>query len=170
MNIILIGNIISFIGCAIMVATGLIKTKKKILIAQNAQYLIQGIANLILGGVTGFVSNLISMARNIYCLKFEFNIWAKIAFIVAQFIFTALTNTMGLAGWLPFIAATIFTLSLDTKDEKILKLTIIACEFCWIIFDLILKNYTAFAFDIFTIISTIVGIIMLIKKPNTIEE
>ena len=53
MNIIVIGNIVAFIGAILMVLVGFIKTKRNILIAQNIQFLIMGLGNLILGGVSG---------------------------------------------------------------------------------------------------------------------
>ena len=61
-----IGNIVIFIGALFMVAIGLIKSKKNILIAQNFQFLIMGIGNLILGGTSGFISNMVSIARNLF--------------------------------------------------------------------------------------------------------
>lgn len=164
----IIANIIAFIGCSIMVATGFIKTKKSILVAQNVQLFLQGLANFLLGGITGAVSNVISVIRNIYCLKFTFSLPVKLVFIAIQAVFTQMTNNSGLIGWLPFIACVIFISVLDTQNEIVLKSSLIVGEACWITYDLYIKNYTGCAFDCFTVISTIIGIFLILrgKKKN----
>ena len=58
MNMIIIGNIISFTDAALMVAIGFIKTRKSILLTQCAMFGLMGTANIILGGMTGAISNL----------------------------------------------------------------------------------------------------------------
>ena len=55
MNIVLIANIISFVGAVIMVVSGLLKTKRTILIAQNIQFAIQAVGNILLGDFSGAV-------------------------------------------------------------------------------------------------------------------
>lgn len=170
MNLILIGNIVCLVGAAVMVAIGFIKNKKNILLAQCAQFAIMGAGNLILGGVTGFVSNMVSILRNLICLKKEFTVPLKIFFIVIQILLSFKVNTMGLIGWFPIIAACIFTWCLDTKSEVVLKAVIIGTELLWCIYDFVLYNFTSLAFDAFTIISTTIGIIMLLRgKSNKAE-
>ena len=61
MNILLIGNAVSMVGCFIMVAIGFLKKKSHILIAQSVQCAFMGAGNLILGGVSGFIANVVSM-------------------------------------------------------------------------------------------------------------
>lgn len=164
MNIELIANIISFAGCILLVCIGLIKTKKNILIAQNIMFVVMSIAYLLLGGFAAVVSNMISMVRNLVCLKWDLNWPLKIIFIALQGAFTLLTNQQGLIGWLPFVAAAGYTIFLDLNDEVQLKLVLIVTQACWILFDFSVHNYSAFAFDIFTVISTIVGIFMILKS------
>lgn len=164
MRIILIGNIVSFIGAMIMIAIGLIKEKKNILLAQCFQFAIMGIGNLILGGVTGFISNVISIFRNMICFKREFTWPFKVLFCILQVGISAFVNELGLIGWLPIIAAIIFTWSLDTRNEIVLKSVIIITEILWIIFDLTIHNYVTAVFDILTIVSNTAGIILILRK------
>lgn len=161
MNTILLGNIFAFAGCTLMVFTGLIKKKEKILLTQNAQFILQGIANFLLGGISGVVANAVSIVRNTICLKWDLTLPLKIFFIAIQAVLTILTNDMVLVGWLPFVAAVLFTAILDTKNEALIKLVIIIGEFCWITYDLLIHNYTGCAFDTFTVITNIIGIILL---------
>jgi 16S rRNA (cytosine1402-N4)-methyltransferase len=66
MNTLLIGNAISMIGCLIMVGIGFLKKKNHILIAQSVQCLFIGSGNLILGGISGFICNMVTIIRNNY--------------------------------------------------------------------------------------------------------
>ena len=69
-----IGNAICLVGACLMVLTGLIKKKEHVLLTQCAQFGIMGVGNLVLGGVSGLISNLVSILRNVICLKFKFTI------------------------------------------------------------------------------------------------
>ncbi|MCQ2575728.1 MAG: YgjV family protein [Treponema sp.] len=167
-KILLLGNIISFAGAIVMVCTGLLKSKKNILIAQCFQYGIMGAGNIILGGITGGIANFISILRNLITIKFNFTTPLKIIFIVLQVIFTAFMNTQGIIGWLPTVAACIFTWCLDTKSEILIKLLIIIAQLMWSIYDISIKNFASLTFDILTIITNIIGIVMIkSKKPET---
>jgi len=161
MNLLLIGNILSFAGAILMVCIGLIKTKRNILLAQNGQFILMGIGNLVLGGVSGALSNGLGIIRNLVCLNRDFTPALKALFIALQAVLTLILNREGLFGWLPFVAALLFTLSLDAENAIVLKLAIIAGQLCWCFYDASIRNYTALAFDIFTVLSNIVGILRI---------
>ena len=171
-NTILIGNIVTFAGAMIMVGIGLLKTKRNILLAQSVQCLIMGIGNLILGGMTGFLANMITIVRNLFCLKKELTTPWKLVFIALQLAIGVPFNNMGIIGLLPIIAACIFTWYLDTKSEVFLKLLIITTMVMWLIFDCSIHNYVSTVMDVFTIISNTAGIVMLQKnaKPSAGNE
>ena len=65
MSCIVIGNIIALIASIIMVYSGLLKQKKKILYTQTIQILLAVISNIVLGGLTGAIINALSCVRNI---------------------------------------------------------------------------------------------------------
>lgn len=164
MKTIILGNMISLLGASLMVAIGFIKSKDKVLKAQCIQFGIMGVGNLVLGGVTGFIANIVSIIRNIVCLKTEFIVPLKIVFILAQVVISVKVNTMGVIGWFPVIAACVFTWFLDTKSDTQLKLVIILTEVLWVIYDITLYNYASLIFDLLTIASNTVGIFALRKS------
>lgn len=161
MNTVLIGNAVALLGAAIMVSTGFLKTKKQILTVQCAQFCVLGTANLILGGFTGVTSAVVSLARNLVCLKRTFTLPLKLIFIALQAALALAFNREGLLGVLPALSTVIYTWFLDAEDETTLKLSIIAAQLCWVMYDLSLQNYVSFAFDIGTVVSTAIGILML---------
>ena len=80
----IIGNIIAFIASIIMVYTGYIKEKKKILYVQAIQIGLFVVSNIILGGITGAIINAISCVRNILCYKEKLNTLSKTILIIVS--------------------------------------------------------------------------------------
>ena len=158
MGLILIGNAVALIGAALMVAIGFIKDKKRILVAQCAQLTILGVANFLLGGMSGVVSNAVGIVRNVIGIKREFTTPYKIFFIVLQGVLTILANNQGWLGYLPLIACATFTWFLDEEDPVKFKAVIIGGQILWGIYDFSILNFSAGAFDIFTCISNLIGI------------
>lgn len=160
---IIIGNIIAFIGCGLMVYVGFIKEKRRILSTQCVQFALQGVANLILGGVSGFIANIISILRNLAFSKWKSTLWLKLGFIVLQLALSLSTLDEGFVALLPIASTILFTWFLDTKSEVTLKIVIITTQILWLIYDFIHLNYVAVAFDIFTMVSNFIGIRMILK-------
>ena len=164
MNIVVIANIISFVGAVIMVVSGLLKTKRNILIAQNIQFAIQAVGNILLGGYSGAAINLISIVRNVFCVFVPFTWLWKVVFIALQAGLTIWVNGLALIGLLPLLAACLFTVFLDTKNDVLLKSVLTAAQVLWAIYDFSIQNYAFFVFDILTILSNLIGIFLLVRK------
>ena len=164
MNTVLLGNIVALIGAALMVSTGFLKTKKQILAAQCFQYGVLSASNAILGAFTGITANVIGIARNLFCMKREFTVPWKLAFIAAQLALLFAFNADG--GLLPAAATCVYTWFLDLKDERKLKLVIILTVLCWAVYDFLFRNYVTFAFDLGTVVSNLIGIFTLRKAEN----
>lgn len=164
MTITILANIIAFAGCMIMVLIGLIKTKRKMLIAQNIQMGLQTIANILLGGYSGAISSTLGIIRNTVTLKRELTRPIKIIFIALQGVLTILFgNPTVLINWLPFASNAIFISMLHAKNPVVIKVSIMVSTACWIVYDLHYANYVTCAFDILTVISNLIGIFMICK-------
>jgi len=159
-----IGNAISMIGCLIMVGIGFLKRKNQILIAQCIQCLFMGVGNLVLGGVSGFICNIVTILRNLVFVKFRNTIFLKISFIVLQFLLSIGTLSAGFISWLPLIAAALFTWCMDTKSAAKLKICILCTQVMWLTYDLYYRNYVASAFDVMTMVSNLIGLYMVCRK------
>ena len=170
MDIVLIANIISFVGAVIMVISGLLKTKRTILIAQNVQFSIQAVGNIMLGGYSGAAINLISIVRNVFCVFVPFTWLWKIVFIALQVGLTIWVNGLALIGLLPLAAACLFTVFLDTKNDVLLKAVLTVAQVMWAVYDLSIRNYAFFVFDILTILSNLIGIFLLIRKGGSLRK
>lgn len=161
MDLILIGNIVALAGACLMVAGGVLKRRRDILLLQCVQFGVQTGSNLLLGGLTGAVSNALSVARNLYCLRWNCPLPACLAFIAVQAGITLGVNDMGAVGWLPVAATAAFTLVINNRDPVMLKLAAIAGQTCWGVYDFTIRNYAGLAFDVFGALSNLWGIFLV---------
>ena len=164
MNLLLIGNAISMVGCLIMVLIGFLKKTNHILVAQCAQCVFMGVGNLVLGGISGFICNIVTILRNIVFLRFRNTTAMKIFFIALQFVLSISTLSAGWISWLPIVSAALFTWYMDTKSEVKLKIVILCTQVMWLTYDLYYLNYVASAFDVMTFISNCIGLYLVCKK------
>lgn len=163
MDLVVIGNFVSLVGALFMIAIGFLKRKRHILVAQCLQFGIMGAGQWFLGGITGLISNLVSIARNLVCIRFSFRLPLKLIFMAIQILMTLAVKPVGVVAWFPTLAACLYTWFLDTKKETLLKIVIIACQLLWIVYDASIQNYSALVFDVFTVFSNLAGIFMIQK-------
>ena len=162
---VLIGNIISFFGCILMVAVGFIKRKEHMLATQFAQFSMQAVANLVLGSVSGSISCVIGVIRIVVFTRVKkVRSWMKIAFLALQAVITYLTGAVTLIQWVPVISMVAYTWYLDTDNEVLFKAVNLLGVCMWLFHDIHYINYSAAAFDIMTIVSTTVGVILLLVE------
>lgn len=160
----ILGNLISLAGSVVMVCIGLIKNRNRILMAQNLQFVLMAFSNLILGGISGFIANIVSVLRNLFCLKYDYTDRLKVFFVVLQTGVSVITLYFSGFHWkelLPIIATIVYTCSLDSEDAVFLKKIMIVCTAMWVVYDLMNLNLTAFVFDILTITTTVISILRI---------
>ena len=171
MNTIILGNIIALVAASISIIIGIIKSKKKILYIQTIQYITYAIADFILGGITGAISNLISIFRNVLCYKEKLNKVMVILIILLSTVLTLMFNNLGFIGLLPLFNNIIYTLFINIKDEFKFKILILIQMILWLIYDLTIKAYTSAIFEVITIISCIITAYQIyINKKNEKQQ
>ena len=161
MSNIVIANIIALIASLLMVYTGIIKRKDRIIFIQTIQIGLSVLSNIILGGITGAIINAISCIRNILCYKEKLGKLAKALIIIASIVPSLMFNNLGFIGILPIISAVTYTLFMDTKDIIKFKYLTIFIMFLWGTYDLCIKSYSSAVFDFMTIIANIISIIKI---------
>ena len=122
---IIIGNIIALIASILMVYSGMLKQKKKILYFQTVQIGLSVISNIILGGITGAIINALSLIRNILCYKDKLGIKEKIVITILAIILTFKFNNLGYIGLLPLISTVSYIWLMNVEDVRKFKLLII---------------------------------------------
>lgn len=163
MSTLILGNVLSLMGCTLMVGVGFIKKKSRILFVQIFQFVLQALANLILGAVNGFVCGIVSIARNLVFSKVKASVPLKLLFIIVQFALSVNALKNGAIEFLPIISGAIFTWFLDSNNEITLKKAIICSQVLWLVYDFSFQIYVGACFDFLTICSNAIGIYMLKK-------
>ena len=166
---IIIGNIIALMASIIMVYSGYLKQKKKILYVQTIQIGLSVLSNIVLGGITGAIINAISCVRNILCYKEKLNNISKIILIAIATILSLLFNNLGIIGLLPLIGTIVYILLMNIKDVIKFKYLIIFTMILWTLYDLYIKSYTSACFDAMCIITNFGSIIQINKQKSKIE-
>jgi len=164
--VVLIANIIDFLASMLQVASGSIKKKAKILVVQTVQLLMQGVSMLLLGGVTGAVSNALSCLRNYLCYREKLNPLWKAFLIATSILMTVFLNNQGLLGIIPAAVCTVYILLMDLKDPIAFKLLVTASFVPWAFYHFFLQAYVATVFDVLTIVSNTVTLALMIKEKK----
>lgn len=171
MNTIILGNIIALIAASLSVVIGIIKSKKKVLFTQTIQYITYATADFILGGITGAITNIIGIFRNVLCYKEKLSKIMVAIVILISTILTLMFNNLGFIGLLPLFNNIIYTLFINIKDELKFKILILAQMILWLIYDLTIKAYTSAIFEVITIISCIItGYQIYINRKNEKQQ
>jgi len=161
------GNIVALIASILMVCSGSVKDRKKIIYIQTLQILAFIISTLILGGYTGAIVNLISLVRNVLCYRDKLTNNKKVVLIILSIVFSLLFNNLGFLGLLPLISSVVYTCFMNTKNTIKLKSVIIFTMVLWLIYDILINSYTSAVFDLFSIIANLVTIYQLFQKNNS---
>ena len=163
---IVLGNGVFFLGAVILVSLGLIRTKRNILIAQIAQEAFMGTGMLILGGISGFIVDMVAIVRNVVCIRWKYTLKWKLIFIAAQVGLYAAFGVEGFYGWLPVLAMCLFTWFLDSENVVLLKVILAVMQLMFLIYDARLQNYVGMGVDIVSAATNVAGI-FLVKKTKS---
>ena len=159
-------NIIALIASILMVYSGMLKQKKKILYFQTVQIGMSVISNIILGGITGAIINALSMIRNILCYKNKLGLKEKIIITILAIILTFKFNNLGYIGLLPLISTVSYIWLMNVEDVRKFKLLIIFTMLMWLIYDVVIKSYTSAIFDFMNIIANMLTLLQIKLAKN----
>ena len=165
-----VGNIIALIASILMVLAGLQKQKKKILVIQIIQIALSVISNLVLGGYTGAIINVISCIRDILCYKDKMGTKEKIIIIILAVGLSLIFNNLGWIGLLPVVATVVYIMFMNTKDVVKFKILIIFSMIMWLLYDLYIKSYTSGAFDLASVIANLFAIWQIKRNKDLINK
>ena len=161
-NLILIANIVAFLSSLVLVLTGLINDKKRILIGSAFQKFLACISNVMLEGYSGAIGNVIGIVRNYLCYKDKLNITVKILLTIIQALLYLIFDDFNAITLLPFLATVLYTF-LMVYDAKKLKVLTIITTILWAIYNFYIQSYAGFVFKILSIITNIIGLFKISK-------
>ena len=165
MNLI-IGNILSLIGCTIMVASGYIKSKQKTLIWQTVHIVFNTAACFTLGAYSGAIVNALSIPRNILAYKDKLKLPLKLVILALSLSLSIIFNKNGWIGYLPLISTVAYILLMDKVSDIPFKILIVATCVLWGLHDFLVQDYVAAAFDAGCTITSSIAIFRLCREKK----
>jgi len=164
MIILFIGNAIALLASLVMVYSGFLKEKKKILFVQTIQIGLFILSNIVLGGITGVINNLLNAIQNILCYKDKLGLREKIIITILSIILSIAFNNMGLIGLLPLISTVLYIWLMNIKDVIKFKILIISTIAMWLIYNIAIQSYITTIFNFATITANCISIYQLKRK------
>jgi len=157
------GQILGFIYALFLILSNFGKTTKQILFLQTISFFFKTIHYYLLGGISGFLTSLVSMIRNLIFYKIkESKIWT-ILFITIYLIIGFIT-LKSFYTLLPVFATITYTLIINYNNPKYLRYEMFITSLAWLIYNLYIISYSGITIQIIMIISNIIAIIKLDKK------
>ena len=164
MLVIIIGNIIALAGSLLMVYSGLLKKAKDVIFVQSIQVTLQAASNLVLGGISGAIVDLLNLVRNIIFYNNNLTNIVKIILTIRTIFLCVYLNNLGIIGDLPLIGAVLYLWLMDIPDPKKFKYLNIFVLFLWLIYDLYILSFASALFDFATIITNVIAVIKIQKN------
>ena len=162
MNLVIIGNIIMFIGSVVMVLSGFCKSRKSTIVLQTTQMGIMAFGTVCLGGFAGATMNCFSALRNILSYHGKLNTVAKVILIAISTSLALMVNNIGIIGLIPILVFIMYALCMNAEDVVWHKvLAIVGCSL-FFIHDLYIQSYTSCIFNVFTVVTNIYAVITIL--------
>ncbi len=188
--ILIIANILSFIGNLLFTLSSILKSKKKILLFQSTNHVLAIISEFMTNAYSGMVQEFTSLARNIVLLfvkreKKILKLIITIAFVIVAVVAGALINYFVSDnvwyGYLPIIGTIIYSTGVilafmikcsEVQAEFMIKLALLLNSIVWGLYGFFVKLYPIMIFNMITIVLCIISIIriMIIHKQIRLER
>lgn len=157
------GQILGFIYALFLILSNFGKNTKQILFLQTISFFFKTLHYYLLGGISGFLTSLISMIRNIIFYKIkESKIW--VVFFIIIYIIIGIITLKSIYTLLPVFATIIYTLIINYNNPKYLRYGIFITSLTWLIYNIYIISYSGIIIQIIMLISNIIAIIKLDKK------
>ena len=164
MNNIIIGNMLMLIGSTIMIFCGIINKKNIALIVQTVQLAFMTAGMAVLGSIPAMVVNILGCTRNIIGYYGKLTRSVRIFLIIITTTISLIFNNIGVFGLIPIISSILFILLVDTKNIVVFKWLIAGTSALWVVHDLYVCAYTAVAFDILSIVTSVISVVRYKNK------
>lgn len=190
--ILIIANILSFIGNLLFTLSSILKSKKKILLFQSTNHVLAIISEFMTNAYSGMVQEFTSLARNIVLLfvkreKKILKLIITIAFVIVAVVAGALINYFVSDnvwyGYLPIMGMFLYSVASTyvfvkeglskNKTELLLKVMLIVNGVCQCIYGIMVQLYPTTIFNSITIVLSIFSIVRIsisVHKENQKKE
>ncbi len=158
------GQFLGFIYAFFLMISIWGKTSKQILYLQTISFFFKGIHYYLLNGISGFITSIISMIRNLLFSKIKSNKIGAIIFIVI-YILVGIITYQNLYSILPVLATITYTIIINKDNPNYLRWGMFLTSLIWLDYNICIISYSGIITQIIALISNLIAIIKLDKKP-----
>ena len=162
MNIMWIYQIIGFLGYAILLYSLWNNKKEKLLKYRILGNIIIAIHYSFLGGIIGFITNIVTAFRGIVYSNKEKKMFSSFLWVFAFmicYIVLCLYNQTGIISFLPAFGAIIVSITLWKSNLKLIRLSFILEGIFWILYAINIGSWSAITIESILLISTIFALL-----------
>ena len=179
-TILLIANILTFVGSAIATVAALFKAKRRVLLFQSANHVLEIVAQFMTKAYSGMVQEIITLLYSVIILfvkspKKAPKIIVSALCLVAGLVLGVIVNVKFSGnvwyGYFPIAAAAIYALFViiaffadkdEWKGDLLLKIGLLINVACWAIYGWFVKLYPVMAFNGVAVVFAAVSIIRIL--------
>ena len=179
--VLIIANVLSFIGNLLFTLSSILKSKKKILLFQSTNHVLAIISEFMTSAYSGMVQEFSSLARNIVLLfvkddkkktKLVVSLIFLVIAVVGGVLFNIFLSNNVWYGYLPICATivyssfVIFTFVKDMDEriaEILIKIGLIFNSIFWLTYGFFVKLYPVIIFNCLTLILSVITIVVTAK-------
>lgn len=134
------------------------KNKQQILLWQTADALLHALGNLVQGGISATIVNLVGAFRNYINAKEKNSKKLNLLILTVTISIGLLINNRGLIGLLPIIATSEYTiLSLKSKNAQQQRMVMVLNCLIWVAYDASIQMWTAVMSDTIILVVTLIA-------------
>ena len=154
---------LGFIYALFLMLSNFGKTTKQILLLQTISFFFKSVHYYLLGGISGFLTSIISMLRNLIFTKIKSNKTWTIVFILIYLIIGFMTYTT-LGSILPIIATIFYTIIVNKNNPSYLRWGMLITSIIWLLYNIYIISYSGIITQVIILFSNVLAIIKLDKK------
>lgn len=157
------GQLLGFFYALFLILSSWGKSVKQILVMQTISFIFKGFHYYLLGGLSGFLTSIISAIRNLIFYKLKKSTVLSVIFILLYLIigFATYQDVFSL---IPVLATIFYTIIINKNKENYLRLGLLITSFLWLIYNIYLLSYSGIIVQIINLFSSVLAMIKLDKR------
>ena len=157
------GQLLGFFYALFLILSSWGKSVKQILVMQTISFIFKGFHYYLLGGLSGFLTSIISAIRNLIFYKLKKSTVLSVIFILLYLIIGFVTY-QDVFSLIPVLATIFYTIIINKNKENYLRWGLLITSFLWLIYNIYLLSYSGIIVQIINLFSCVLAMIKLDKR------
>ncbi len=178
-TVLLIANIITFVGSTIATVAALFKAKRRVLLCQSVNHVLEIVAQGMSKAYSGMVQEIITLIYNVVVLfvkstkkapKIIVSVLCLVAGLVLGVVINVLYSDNVWYGYLPIAAAAIYTVFViiafltdkdEVKGDLLLKIGLLINVACWSVYGWFVRLYPVMGFNAVAFVFAAISVVRI---------